>query len=205
MYILDYVYNDFEDNQEFLKRSQYLLIERSLVLAEKVFAESDDYNANLRGCIYFVEYKYYKVTKRLEMALKAKTAYKKFATKRPFKKILEDLIGSQLNLRWEDERFLDYMLYGSTLEDDEICTFDEEGNISFDIDDEYSVWEKDERMNFIDAYYREMEDTKYFKNLYELAENGNQDAIREIARCYREGDGVATCQCAADVWEKKLN
>ena len=205
LYIMDYVFNDFEDNQEFLKRSQYLLIERALVLAEKVFAENAACKPNLRGCIYFVEYKYYQLTKRLDMALKAKAAAKKFASKRPFKKILQEIVETQLDLHWEDERFLDYILYGATLEDDEICTLDADGNVTLDIDDEYSVWDKDERMNFMDAYYREMDDAMNFKKIYDKAEEGDPAAIREIARCYREGDGVAVCVCAAEAWEKKLN
>ena len=204
LYILDYIYNDFEDNQEFLKRSQFLLLERALVLAEKVFAETADYSVNLRGSIYFVEYKYYNLTKRLDMALKAKAAYKKFGSKRPFKKILEELVETQIDLHWEDERFLDYILYGATLEDDEICSHDEEGNITLEIDDEYSVWEKDERMNFLDAYYRPMENAADFKKVYEKAETGDQQAIRELVRCYREGDGVISCSRAAEAWEKKL-
>lgn len=204
LYVINYVFNDFEADQEFLKRSQYLLLERSLVLAEKVFAENASCDANLRGSIYFVEYKYYKLTKRLEMALKAKAAYKKFAGKRPFKKILEEIVATRLDIHWMDERFLDYILYGALLEDDEICTLDEDGNVSFDIDDEYSVWEKEERMNFMDAYYREMEGAMKFKKIYEQAENGNQEAIREVVRQYREGKEVAACECAAEAWEKKL-
>lgn len=204
LYVMDYVLNDFEDNQEFLTRSQYLLIERSLILAEKVFAENATCNANLRGSIYFVEYKYYNLTNRLDMALKAKAAYKKFASKRPFKKIIEEIVEKQLNLHRIDELFLDYILYGATLEDDEICGRDENGDITLEIDDDSSVWEKEERMNFMDAYYREMKDSLTFKTIYDKAEGGDQESIREIARRYREGDGVTCCLPAAEAWEKKL-
>ena len=138
------------------------------------------------------------------MALKAKAAYKKFASKRPFKKILQQIVETQLDLHWSDERFLDYILYGATLEDDEICTLDDNDNITFDIDDEYSVWEKDERMNFVDAFYREMESAMNFKMVYDKAEGGDQEAIREVARCYHEGDGVTACASAAEAWEKRL-
>ena len=204
LYVCDYILNDFEDNQEFLKRSQYILMERALVLAEKVFAENAACKPNLRGCIYFVEYKYYQQTKRLDMALKAKAASKKFASKRPYKKIFQEIVETQLDLHWEDERFLDYILYGATLDDDEICALDDDGNVTLDIDDDSSVWEKDERMNFMDAYYREMEDAMNFKKNYDKAEEGDQQAIRELVRCYREGDGVIACECAAEAWEKTL-
>lgn len=205
LYVIDFISHDFEDYQDFLKRSQYLLFERSLVLAEKVFAENASCNINLRCSIYYVQSVYYNQTKRPDMALKAKRECRKLGGKKSYHKVLEDVLEAELYPHWEDERFLDYMLYGTTLEDDEICTLDESGNISFDIDDEYSIWEKEERMNFIDAFYREMNSAKTFKKTYEQAENGNQEAIREVARCFREGDGVAACECAAEAWKQKLN
>ncbi len=204
LYVVDFVGHDFEDYQEFFTRSQYLLIERSLVLAEKVFEENASADVDLRCVIYYVLSLYYKQTKRPEMAKKAKTAYLKLGGRRKYNDLLEDVVEAQLDPHWMDERFLDYILYGCTLEDDEICTLDEDENISFDIDDEYSVWEKEERMNFMDAYYRVMDGSMKFKKIYDLAEKGDKKSILEVARCYREGDGVMPCICAAEAWERNI-
>ena len=204
LYVIDFISHEFEDYQEFLKRSQYLLIERSLVLAEKVFAENASCDVNLRSCIYYVQSLYYQQTKRSEMAQHAKEAYMKLGGDKNYEEVLEEIMETQLHPHFSDERFLDYMLYAGSLEDDEICRLDDDGNIVLDIDDAYSVWEKDERINFMDAFYRSMSSAMSFKKDYDQAEGGNQQAIREVARRYREGDGVTACACAAEAWEKEL-
>ena len=206
LYVIDFISHDFEDYQDCFKRSQYLLFERCLVLAEKVFGEDAKCNVDLRCSIYYIESLYYNLTKRTDMALTAKRAYRKLGGKKSYLKVLENVIAKQMNPHYIDERFLHYMLYADTVEDDEIYTLDEDGIISFDVEeDEYTVWEKSERMNFVDAFYRPMEDTMDFKKIYDRAENGDQQAIQEVARRYREGDGVTACECAAEAWEKKLN
>ena len=205
LYVIDFVSHDFEDYQEYFNRSQYLLVERSLVLAEKAFAENASCDVKLRGCIYYVLSKYYQLTKRPDMAKSAKNALKKLGARKKYADILEDIMETQLDLHFSDEQFLDYLLYGVCLEDSEICTLDEDGNISLDIDDEYSVWEKEERKNFVDAYYRPTCAAMDFKKIYDRAEKGDLNAIREVARCYRIGDGVTACIPAAEAWEKKLN
>ena len=205
LYVIDFISHDFEDYQDFFKRSQYLLFERSLVLAEKVFAENATCDVNLRCCIYYVQSIYYNLTKRSDMALSAKRAYRKLGGKKSYHKLLEDIIATRLNPHWMDMRFLDYMLYANSVEDDEICTRDEDGNISLEIEeDEYSVWEKQERLNFMDAFYRPITEDMDFKKIYDQAEKGDQQAIREVARRYREGDGVTACMSAAMAWENKL-
>ena len=163
LYVIDFVCNEFEDYQEFFTRSQYLLVERSLVLAEKVFAENATCDKKLRGCIYYVQSLYYKQTNRLDKAKKSKEAYLQLTGKKNYKKLLEQIMLEELDPQLIDEHFLDYILYACSMEEDEICTLDEDGNISLDIDDEYSVWEKEERINFLDAYYRPMEEAFTFK------------------------------------------
>lgn len=204
LYVLDFVGHEFEDYQEDLKRSQYLLIERSLVLAEKVFAEDTKSPLDLRCSIYYVQSLYYNLTKRPDMALKAKRACRQLGGKQSYRKLFEDFSLTQQAPHFMDLRFLDYMLYVCSLEDDDICSLDENGNITFEIDDEYSIWEKDERNNFLDAYYRPVKSALEFKIIYERAEKGEKEAIQEVSRRFRDGDGVAACECAADAWTHLL-
>ena len=206
LYVINFASHDFEDYQDCLKRSQYLLLERSLVMAEKVFAEDAKCNVDLRCCIYYVQSVYFNQTKRPDMALAAKRACRQLGGKKSYLKVLEGIIKKQMKPRFMDERFLDYMLYANSLEDDEICTLDETGTISFDIEeDEYAIWDKAQRVDFLDAFYRPMDEAMEFKKLHEQAEEGDEQAIRELVRRYREGDGVTACECAAQAWEKKLS
>ena len=204
MYVIDFIHHDFEDYQACFKRSHYLLFERVFLLADKIYAENTACDVDLRSSIYHVQSLYYELTKRPELAQSTRDACLKLGGDRNYDELLENLMLTRLNPHWMDERFLDYLLYGSTLEEDEICTRDAEGNITLKLDDEYTVWTDDERVNFMDAYYRQMTPAMNFKKDYDLAEKGDRQAILEIVRRYREGDGVTPCACAADAWEKQL-
>lgn len=54
------------------------------------------------------------------------------------------------------------------------------------------------------GFYREQLIGYEFTMRYLEAVKGKVEAIREVARRFREGHGVAVCEAAAVVWESRL-
>lgn len=204
IYIIDFICHDFSDFADSMERSQFLFLEEGLKLAVKEMAEDDTQETGLRSCIYYAVSVYYKQTKRPELAKQARNEAKKLRSKRNLEDTLEEIMQTHASPRLSEERFMDYLLFLKTFDESEIFILDEEGNVDLEADGESSVWEKDERVNFFDAYYREMPDAVEFKRVYDKAENGDKDAVRELVRRYAEGDGVKACKVASEAWMKVL-
>lgn len=203
LYIIDFVCHDFVDFADDMERSQFLFLEEGLKLAEKEMAEDESQETGLRSCIYYAQSVYYKQTERPELAKQAKNAAKKLRGKHNLEDTLEEIMETHPSPRLSEERFIDYLLFMKTFDENEIYTLDDEGNLDLDAAGEYSVWEKDEKINFLDAYYRPLSEALDFKKVYDRAEEGDKDAMRELVRRYAEGDGVTPCEAAAQAWEKK--
>lgn len=205
VYVISFIHYDFEEVQELMKRSQYLLLERALVLAVKLFAENGAYDADVRSCIYYVQSVYYERTNREELAKSAREAYKKVGGSKNFDLTLVKFMMDQPDPQLMDEQFLDYLLYGDSVDEEEIYPHNEEGEIDLDLEAEDPVVVKDGRSNFMDTFCRVMPDAMEFRKMYGQAEKGDEGAIREVVRCYREGDRVSVCECAAAAWEQLLS
>ena len=204
LYVVNFIHYDFEEVQDFLTRSQYLLIERALVLAVKLFAENAACHVDLRCSIYYLQANYYEKTGRADMAKSIRQTYKKLGGNKKYELNLVEFLMAQADPQWSDERFLDYMLYVDSIEPDEIYPRDEEGNIDLEIEPEDPIVVKDGRSNFMDTFYRPMSEAQQFYQTYECAEQGNQQAIRDIVSCFRNGNHVTLCESAAQAWEKKI-
>lgn len=208
LYIIDFIYLDFEEVQPCLQRSQYLLLERALVLASKLFAENPACNKDLRCCVYYVMSLYYDMTNRAELAQKATDAYMELGINKNYDEMLQSFMANEPSPYLVDERFLDYLLYAKYIGKEYIYGPDDEEEDDDEIseyEEEIPVVEKDGRENFMDTFYRPLNEALEFKNVYDEAEKGNSESIREVIRCYHEGDGVIACKAAAAAWEKKLD
>lgn len=204
LYVINFIHYDFEEVQPFLKRSQYLLIERALLLATKLFAENAACDVNVRSSIYYVASRYYEQTDRMEMARSARAEYLRLGGDRNYDLELVQFLMTQPDPVFSDERFLDYILYRDSIDDDEIYPRGDDGNFHLEIAAEDPIVVKDGRSNYMDTYYRTMPAAKHFMTVYEQAERGEREAILEVIRCYRAGDGVAPCEAAARAWEEQL-
>ena len=204
LYVINFIHYDFEEVQDFLKRSQYLLIERALLLATKLFGENSAYDANVRSAIYYVASRYYEQTNRMEMAKSAKEEYLRLGGDKNYDLELVRFLMSQSDPIFSDERFLDYVLYRDSIDDDEVYPHDDDGHIDLEIEAEDPIVVKDGRSNYLDTYYRPMPAAEQFMNVYEQAERGNKQAILEVAHRYLDGCGVEPCTCAARAWGEKL-
>ena len=202
-YVLDFILHDFEDIQEYMTRTQYLLMERILVLAVKLFAENAECNKDLRCGVYTLQSLYYGWTERPEEAKAAKQACLQLGGKKKYAAILKRILKSKPAPRLADQRFLDYVLYINVLEETEVYPMDQDENLDLDAPYDFFILAKDGRTNFLDTFYRPMSDALKFLKTYDLAEQGDAAAIQNIARRYREGDGITACLAASQAWEKK--
>ena len=200
LYVVHYILNDFEEFQPYLKRTQYLLLERSLLLAKKLFAEQPHCGVDLRSCIYYAEWLYAVCTNRVYDAQVAKKNYLLLGGERVYAEVFENVLLDQPKPHLSDVRFVDYLLYRNSMEDFQIYPTDELGNLNLNYEyDDFNL-AKDGRVNFMDLFYRNMCDASDFKRVYEAAERGNVDAIREVAKRYLEGEGVAPSASVAATW-----
>ena len=204
LYILDFIVQDLEDVQVFLKRSQYLLLERALLFAVKIFAENPKQNVQLRSAVYTVQSLYYDMTDRTDDAKAARMAAKKLGGSKNYERVLAEYRISQPAPHLADERFVDYLLFINALEEYEVYPMDEKGNLNLEYEYDDFILAKDGRLNFMDTFYRQMPSVLDFQKLYEQAEAGEASAITELARRYRQGEGVSASECAAAAWETKL-
>ena len=205
LYVVHFIFNDLEEMQPYLKRTQYLLLERALFFAVKLFAEQDSCAADLRAGIYAAQQLYCEALQRTAEAESAQAAAKRLGAGDNCREVFEQIRKSLPAPRRSDEQLADYLLYVNYLEDYQIYPKDDHGNVDLEADYDFYILAKAGRTNFMDAFYRPMPSALAFKQQYALAETGDSAAIREVVRQYRSGHQVAVCEAAALAWEKKLD
>lgn len=191
LYIIRYVTSVLKVNPTLFLRPQYLLVEEALTIALEQFAANEDCDAELRSCFYYYRSLYYELTCREGLAERYKECYLAIGGERDYEELCNLLLDKLPALHRSEQDFVDYVMQFNMESDDAIdmnlCN-------TYDLDDELPLT----------GFYRGQLINFDFNKKYVEAEKGNAKAIREVARCFREGDGVAACEAAAVAWESKL-
>ena len=191
LYIIRYVTSLLKVNPTMFLRPQYLLVEEALNIALEQFASNEECDAELRSCFYYYRSLYYELTCREGLAERYKERYLAIGGERDYEEVCNRLLDELPALRCSEQEFVDYVMMFNMESDDSI---DMDLCFEYDLDDELPST----------GFYRSNLINYDFNTNYVKAEKGNVKAIREVARRFREGDGVAACEAAAVAWENKL-
>ena len=191
LYIIRYVTSLLKVDATTFLRPQYLLVEEALNIALEQFASNEEYDAELRSCFYYYRSLYYELTCREGLAERYKELYLVIGGERDYEELCNRLLDKLPALRRSEQEFVDYVMMFNMESDDSI---DMELCDMYDLDYELPMT----------GFYRGQLINSDFNSLYVEAEKGDVKAIRELARCFREGDGVTACEAAAVAWESKL-
>ena len=191
LYIIRYVTTLLKEKPTMFLRPQYLLVEEALTIALEQFASDENCDAELRSCFYFYRSLYYQLTCRDALAERYKEHYLALGGPRDYEELCNSLLDKLPALRYSEQEFVDYVMK---------FNMGYEGITNLELYDDYEL---DDELP-LTGFYRDELLNYEFNSLYSEAEKGRKEAISEIARCYREGDGVSPCKVAADAWESKL-
>ena len=210
LYIIRYVTTMLKVKPTLFLRPQYLLVEEALNIAFEQFLSDeccdnlydnrgesvcDDggnsvCDAEIRSCFYYYRSLYYELTCRGELAERYKKGYLAIGGERDYENLCNTLLDKLPVLHCSEKEFVDYVMnFNIDNCDDLDWTFKD-----CELDDELPLT----------GFYRGKLINYDFNTKYVEAERGDEKAIREVARCFREGDGVTACEAAAQAWESKL-
>ena len=191
LYILRYISTHLKERSRIFQRPHYTLIEQALSAAVSQFAQDEHCDSDLRSCIYYYDSLYYELTNRIQKAALSRKQYQEIGGEKDYEQLCDTLLHQLPELLRSEKDFIDHvMLFNTDYDNDaDVYLFDDYG-----LDDELPM----------QGLYRDQLMDTPFNHIYEEAEYDNPDAIREVVRCYREGDGVTACEAAAKAWESKL-
>ena len=207
LYAVSRGYNELVIDTSLFARSNYVLLEESLKLGVKLFAEDEACDPLLRACIYDYLYRYYHTTNRPELAERARLKALELGGERDYEEVCEQLLEQLPPLYRIEEEMIDTIYdYIELYEQFDDLTFDEMGASNDDYEEQQAKWAEKlssspEAQGLAEATDEKLHDI--FGAYYLRADKGDVKAMQEVARRYREGIGVSVCVAAADAWDAK--